>query len=173
MGVVVDIYQNSSNVGAVLAIKKEREEEMKTLVLSTALVLVMGTAYAQESAPPYISGIRLEETVPSTTGEESTRSETIIVIGRHSGGQLPLAYEAQLPSAVPTLTNDDSWGENRYEYRVPLFEVSGDSHVELYSTWVEDPSDTYFGAPTHNGRSGRFVCRRPLLEVFYCLPFWD
>lgn len=145
---------------------------MKPFVLSTALVFLMGTAYAQESAPSYVSGIRLSET-ENQLEEDSGRRGTIIVTGRRLSDPFPLPYETHLSNLAPSLTFDNSFGENRYEYRLPLFEVSEDSHIELYRTWNERNGDPYYGAPTRDGEGSRFVCRRPLLEVLHCLPFLD
>lgn len=147
---------------------------MKRTVLLTALALLLtSTAHAQEDAQTYVSGIRLEETESRPREEETNLSQTIIVIGRRSPDSLPLAYEPYVRTSDASLTRDDSFGEGRYEFHRQLFEINEDASVELYSTWVEDPSEAYEGAPTNNGRSGRWVCRRPLLEVFYCLNFWD
>ena len=127
------------------------------LVLCCIAFCSVAQARGQEVAAPNITADFTDETV-------------IIVTGHRVSQPLPLAYEGVVNAErQPTLVFDDTFGEGRYEYRRTLAEVTEYSDIELYSTWVEDPSDQYHGAPTRNGRSGRFVCRRPLLQVLQCL----
>lgn len=133
---------------------------MKHLVVLCCLVVCsVAEARSQEVAAPNITADFTDDTV-------------IIVTGYRTPRTLPLPYEGVVNAEQgPTLVFDDSFGEGRYEYRRTLAELTEYSDLELYSTWVEDPSDHFYGTPTRNGRSGRFVCRRPLLQVFECLPW--
>lgn len=143
---------------------------MKFLALSALLMLSAANAFAQEPANSYDSGVRIP--VDETESPHANVSDVIVVYGHRRTDSFPMPYEAYREEPYVTLTLSNDFGSARYEYRREVFDLGNESSIEFYSTWAADPSERQVGAPTRNGRSGRYVCRRPTIwDLWGCFVF--
>lgn len=140
---------------------KEKEGEVKHLVLSMLFLGFALSARAQEATHEYDSGVR----IPVERTQNVRNEEIIIVIGRRMGGDIPPAYERYLDEDPRSVEYDYSSGDRVVVYRYRFWGSSDGMALNLRNTTREDQHDRIRGIPVDVGRSGELVlCRFPPLR---------